>query len=252
MTRRASAAPYGGPAAVRGVLGRGALGAVAAPLLTATAADGLHRWLARAGVGPASPILDVGCGGGALLRAMADAGYRDLTGIDPYAPRPEVGPPVTIRREALDDHEGSTRSSCSTTCWSTCPTRARRCAGVRALLGPGGHALVRVPIVPSAAWNRYEADWAQLDAPRHPHDPSARGLTAIAEATRLALVASAHDSTPFQFWASRWNAREASPLSDAARRVGFVAKRRDWPAARRVNAERRGDQAAFLFRARAD
>ncbi|NYI96496.1 SAM-dependent methyltransferase [Streptomonospora nanhaiensis] len=54
--------------------------------------DLLARW-----VDPAARILDFGCGYGRVLRALADAGYRNTVGTDPSAALVERG-----RRESPD------------------------------------------------------------------------------------------------------------------------------------------------------
>ena len=122
-------------------------------------------------------------------------------------------------------------------------------AAVRRRLAPGGHCLVRVPIVPSEAWDRYGADWVQLDAPRHLTVPSERGLVTAAERRGLRLVDATHDSGGIQFWGSEAYQRGLT-LAEGARRTAWMAKQRARWRARALNARRRGDQASFLFAAR--
>src|SRR5713101_494993 len=47
-----------------------------------------HRWLKTGDVGFDTSILDVGCGGGELLLNLMSEGFKSLTGVDPYLPRP--------------------------------------------------------------------------------------------------------------------------------------------------------------------
>ena len=64
-------------------------------------------WMAETGTGLDSRILDVGSSDGELLVAIAAAGYRNLTGIDPYIAhdRAFFGG-VRVLKRRLEDHAG--------------------------------------------------------------------------------------------------------------------------------------------------
>ena len=229
------------------VTGRG-LSARAAAWIAPPSFGAVHRWLRRAGTRLGDRVLDVGSGRGALLRAMRAAGYRDLTGVDPFLEEDEVVEGLRLLRRSIEDvDDGPYDLVMLHHSLEHVRSPEATLRGVRRVLRDGGHVLVRVPIVPSAAWRRYGAAWVQLDAPRHLTVPSERGLTELASRVSLALEAVEHDSSPVQFWASELYERGIT-LSEGVARLGYLARRRGMARARRLNAARQGDQAAFLFR----
>ena len=234
-----------------GVTGRGLLGRAAAAVAPPPTA-GMHGWLARAGATPDTRILDVGSGGGTLLRALEAAGYAHLTGVDPFLAKDACVGRVTLRRATVEQLASEARGTFDLVmihhALEHVPAPRATLAAMRALLAPGGHCLVRIPLAPSWALERYADRWVPLDAPRHLVIPSERGLVALAAGVGLALVASVHDSAAIQVWGSELYRRDVT-LSDGARQVGWLAKQRGRRFARRANAAQRGDQGAFLFRA---
>lgn len=231
--------------------GRGAFGAVLARLRR-PAVPQMSHWLARVRATPDTRILDVGCGWGALLRALDAVGYRCLTGVDPFLAAPARDGHVELLRstvEALAERVDSPRFDLVMIhhALEHVPSPHDTLAAARRLLAAGGHCLVRVPVVPSLAFEQYGARWVQLDAPRHLVIPSVAGLTALAERVGLERVALAYDSEPIQVWGSELYARDVT-LSAGARRLGWLARQRGRRFAVRANAVGAGDQAAFLFR----
>lgn len=202
-----------------------------------------------------TPVLDVGCGAGAHLRAMARFGFDRLAGVDAFLPAArEAAPGVPIRQGTIETESGryglvmfhhSLEHMAD-------PLGALRAARERLL--PGGRLLVRIPVL-GEAWRRYRAHWVQLDAPRHRFLFGVDGFVRAAAAAGLDTVAVRWDSTAFQFWGSEQyrmglplvapgsHAREpgASPF-DAARIAAWQAE------AERLNAAADGDQACFVLR----
>jgi 2-polyprenyl-3-methyl-5-hydroxy-6-metoxy-1,4-benzoquinol methylase len=234
------------------VTGRGMLGRLVTRLARPSTAT-MASWLSRIDATPATRILDVGCGWGALLRTLDAAGYQRLMGVDPFLAEPGRVGRVELRRstlEALADAPDAPRFDLVMIhhALEHVPEPRATLAAAHRVLDAGGHCLVRVPIVPSRAFARYGADWVQLDAPRHLVIPSERALIALAASVGLTLVDSAHDSEQIQLWGSELYARGIT-LTEGARTLGYLAKQRGRRFARRANAARQGDQAAFLFRA---
>lgn len=216
-------------------------------------------WLA--GLGDAlglhlgTPVLDVGCGAGAHLRAMARFGFRRLAGVDAFLPgEREAAPGVPIRCGTIETESaryGLVMFHHSLEHMAD-PLGALRAARERLL--PGGRLLVRIPVL-GAAWRQYGAHWVQLDAPRHRFLFGADGFMRAAAGIGLETLAVRWDSTAFQFWGSeqyRMGLALAAPGSHAREpvRSPFDATRlAAWQAeAERLNAAADGDQACFVLR----
>ncbi|MGH7481154.1 MAG: class I SAM-dependent methyltransferase [Longimicrobiales bacterium] len=208
------------------------------------------EWVRQAGAGLDSAILDVGCGNGRLLLAMRDAGFTDLTGIDPYlrAPAPRA-PGITLRRQSIRDAEGAFDLIMFHHSLEHVPNPATDLRDAARLLKPRGAIVVRIPIAGSEVWRRYREHWVQLDAPRHLFIPSADGMKRLAERAELTVELTVQDSDAFQFWGSELY-RRGIPLDGAELKAFFTATElagfeRE---ATRLNAQGRGDQGIFYMR----
>ena len=198
-------------------------------------------------------ILDVGCGSGSFLRALGAAGYTDLLGVDPFYSAASDDDSIEVRRAALAALDGVGR-------WDLVMFHhslehvADQAGTLRAaarLLAPDGVLLVRIPVVPSAAWVEYGVDWVQLDAPRHLYLHSEQSLRIAARAAGLTLVDLRHDSTGFQFRGSELYRRDVPLFGAHPNRPSYSsAELRAFDRrAATANALGLGDQVACLFRA---
>ncbi|MCK8458451.1 class I SAM-dependent methyltransferase [Sphingomonas faeni] len=196
-------------------------------------------------------ILDVGCGAGHFLNRLADIGYTNLLGIDPFIPsdmRSTGGVPI-LRRE-VSELDG--RFDLVMFNHSLEHVEAPRdvLASASRLLTPNGQCVVRIPTVSSTAWDEYGVDWVQLDAPRHVSLPSRDGMRIAGKAAGMSLERTVDDSSAFQFWASEQYRRDI-PLSDPQVFTGMFSKTemgRFKQRASELNAQSRGDQSAFVFK----
>jgi SAM-dependent methyltransferase len=201
-----------------------------------------------------SSFLDVGSGGGKLLRQMAAIGFQNLSGIDPFLPsevksgngvriwKCRLGDVPTEKFDVVMFHHSLEHVADPK---STLRIAAR-------LLAPGGTCLIRLPVV-THAWERYGTNWAQLDPPRHMWLPTTKAIRLIAEASRLKVDSMEYDSTDFQFWGSELSARGV-PLGDVNPRnlkkffrKSEIASFREEAA--RLNREGLGDSAVCVLSA---
>ena len=200
-------------------------------------------------------FVDVGSGSGDLLRALQAIGLSHVLGIDPYL-RPGTNTRgITVIRRAIED-----------VAEDAAPPRAdvvmfhhslehvldpsASLAAAAKLLAPAGAILVRIPIV-SYAWERFGINWFSLDAPRHLCIPTERGFKSLAAQLNLRIVGSRYDSTSMQFLASEAYERgltlsEAFPSNSLTTALRVVLSPKN-VAARYLNRQRRGDQAAFVM-----
>jgi SAM-dependent methyltransferase len=201
-------------------------------------------------------ILDVGCGAGDLLRHLADLGYRNAMGVDPFVPGDQVyrGRVLVRQADIFDLHDTYDVISFHHSLEHLPDQRAVLQQAAR-LLKPGGTLIVRIPIVGGNAWEKYHEDWVGLDPPRHLYLHSRKSISLLASQVGLITAEVDDDTDALHYWGSELRRRDIplldprspastkhSPLFTAAERAGFERE------ARLANAAGRGDQITALLR----
>lgn len=219
-------------------------------------ADGRLESLSRIPLRRDARILDVGCGKGHLLQSLRGLGFKALLGIDRFnAEEIDCGNGLHIRKQDVHQTEGTWDVVMFHHSFEHVPDPDETLRSASRLLSFGGYCLIRVPIVPSYAWEHYGTDWVQLDAPRHLFLHSLESIRVLAAGSSLELTDVVYDSTSFQFWGSEQYAR-GIPLADPRSHgrnpgdsVFSEAQIEEFEVrAARLNEEGRGDQAAFYLR----
>ncbi len=222
-----------------------------APPLTRTL-----EWMKAAGVGLESRILDVGCGQGKDLCELANAGFQNVTGLDPFiAGDIEYSNGVRIRKGALGDVAGPFDLVMCHHALEHMDAPLDQMRAMAALLAPAGTLLIRIPLADSLAWERYGTDWVQLDAPRHLFLHTRKSMAHLERKAGLREDAVVYDSSGFGFWGSELYRRgmQLQSPDEALDHAGRPVLSDDELAAfERVaddaNRDARGDQAAFYLR----
>lgn len=209
------------------------------------------EWLLTLGAQLDDAVLDVGCGSGILLKELCNAGFRNLTGIDPFMEKETEASESGFRllKRDLSAMDGVFDIIMSHHSFEHMPNPRAALADVRRLLKPGGKALIRCPVAACRAWKEYGPDWVQLDAPRHLFIPSIDGFSKLAEATGLDVWKVTCDSYEFQFWGSELYRRDIS-LEEGRRQSYFSrqAMREFENRAHALNQTMEGDSACFYIR----
>jgi SAM-dependent methyltransferase len=213
-----------------------------------------QQWMQGFGLDLDSRILEVGCGDGARLLSLRDLGFRHLTGQDAFTLallRGHAG--VQWTGQPLDHLTGPFDWIEAHHAFEHFPRQAWCLEQFHRLLRPGGGLLLRVPLCDSDAAERFGADWAQWDAPRHFYLHTRRSLADLAQRCGFTLRQVHDDGTAFGFWGS-WLYRQDIPLNDP--RVRFdgrpeLCQPELWAQfqqdAQQANLAGRADQAAFVF-----
>ena len=210
------------------------------------------RAMGRARVKRSTPILDVGSGSGATLRALERSGFTNLNGVDPFLHQSETTNHITLTKRDLNDFHGSYGFILLSHSLEHMPDPRSALHEVARLCAPGGHVLISVPVI-NRSWRELGPDWSALDPPRHLFIPSVSGLAAIVHsAPDLRVREHWFDTVALEFYASEL-ARRRIPLFDRAtgvatdpaghfdkaQRVAWERRARDY--------NRRGEAGTALF-----
>lgn len=204
--------------------------------------------MAKANLAKDCRILDVGCGGGKLLLELAELGYKNLTGVDPFIEEDVCHHGyVEIRKAEI--------SRLQETEWDFImfhhsfehiPSQVETLKAVQRRLSLHGVCMLRIPVA-GWAWEHYGTNWVQLDAPRHLFLHTEKSLHHLARQAGLWVVSVEYDSFEFQFWGSELYQRGIRMTASGVPRRFFTSremrefKRRSLE----LNAARQGDQAVF-------
>ena len=208
-------------------------------------------WLRAAGATVGSRILDVGCGGGSLLKHLHAAGFDRLSGIDAFVPH-------VIEEAGLKITRGDAMAACGrydlvmmNHSLEHMPDPAAVVRHLASLLDGGGALLIRVPVAGGVAQQMFGAAWYGIDAPRHLAIPSLTGMQAFASRLGLKVDSILFDSTASQFFVSEGYQNGLSMQTQRANDYTHVsaAQMKSYAQlADEANRQQTGDQAAFILR----
>ncbi len=201
-----------------------------------------------------SRIVDVGCGSGRLVHEMADYGFSDLTGIDPFLSadmEDSTGHPRLLHCSMEDlcgEHEHFDVVMLHHVFEHLHDAKAGLLAA-RQLLSPNGRILIRVPVANSFAFRKYGRYWVQIDAPRHIFVPTVDGIYNLAKNAGLIIERCFYDSNGFQFLGSEAYLRGIR-LCDAEGLFSEPERKSFHQLALSLNSIHDGDSACFWLRAK--
>jgi SAM-dependent methyltransferase len=174
---------------------------------------------------------------------MRDIGFTNFTGADPYIDSDIVHPNgAQVLKRQIDEIDEQFDFVLLNHSFEHVWDQGAFIESVRRVVRTSGKCVIRVPTTDSWAWDHYQADWVQLDPPRHFYLHSRRSIRLILEKHGFAVSRIVDDSTEFQQLGSEM-VRAGKPLADGevfSRQTVAAARR----TARRLNAEGRGDQIA--------
>lgn len=170
-----------------------------------------------AGLKRSFKILDVGSGTGIIPYVFRNAGFVNITGIDPYLECDiEYNNGLVIAKKSLFEISDEAR-------WDVVMFNhsfehladpLEHLNKVRSILTPKGICIIRIPTVSSFAWREYRTNWVQLDAPRHVFLYSKQSLKHLAHNGGFAVEKISYESTPFQFIGSEQYRKNISMHGD--------------------------------------
>ncbi|CAI9406734.1 Ubiquinone biosynthesis O-methyltransferase, mitochondrial [Pleomorphomonas sp. T1.2MG-36] len=205
--------------------------------------------IAKTGISIESKILDVGCGNGKLLNHLRTIGFKNLIGVDPFAPcdfKTNAG--VEIKRSYVSQLNETYDLIMYHHSFEHVPDPFIELKSVAERLNSGGACLIRIPTPSSEAWEKYGTKWVQLDAPRHFTLISRKGIELLAGRCGLSLRSLVDDGAGWVFSASELYLRGV-PLVKQRVEMFFTVEQLSIfdSQARKANDIGRGDQIAVIF-----
>ena len=115
--------------------------------------------------------------------------------------------------------------------------------------------LIRIPLVSSYAWDKYQENWVDLDAPRHFYLHSEKSFKLLAKDTGYEVEKLVYDSTAFQFCGSEQYLKNISLMdpksygNDPENSIFTPDEIQEYAQkAMELNLRNKGDQACFFLR----
>lgn len=192
-------------------------------------------------------IVDVGCGAGLLLFLMKDAGFKNLTGVDPYLPADIHKDGVSIYSKDVFELEGEYDYIMLHHSFEHMPYPHKVIARLYSLLAKDGTLLIRVPVVDSYAWRKYGIDWFQVDAPRHFFLHTVKSINMLAVQHGFLVDRVFYDSLLYQLTISEKYIRDITFFEDVNLFTPEEEKRLK-EKANQLNASLDGDRACFYLK----
>lgn len=201
-------------------------------------------------------ILDVGCGKGQLICDLFNQGFKQVEGVDKFLPQEiDYGYGVKVMKKELTELQSHTYDLIMMHhVLEHMDQQKQALTDCRGLLKEEGCLLIRIPVL-GEAWERYQGNWVQLDAPRHFFLHTLKSMSILAEDAGFEIRQTTYDSTGFQFYASELYEKKI-PLFSAANDYNLHPIEKEFTPgelkafeqeAEKLNAVQRGDSAVFYL-----
>ena len=201
-------------------------------------------------------ILDIGCGRGKLICDLFNKGFENIEGVDKFIPKEiNYGFGVRVMKKELSDLSKNAYDLVMMNhVLEHIDQQQQALIDSYKLLKEQGCLLIRIPVL-GEAWDTYQHNWVQLDAPRHFFLHTLKSIKILASQTGYEIRKITFDSTSFQFLGSELYQRDIPlfleqynykpyPFEKLFTTNEIQAFDRK---AEKLNNEKRGDSAAFFL-----
>jgi SAM-dependent methyltransferase len=149
-------------------------------------------------------ILDVGCASGLLLLLMKDDGYENVSGCEPYIKETIHYPNgVVIENRTIDGETKVFDIVMAHHVLEHVQDQSEFVAKIWERLEPTGKVIIRIPTSSSWAFEKFGANWYQMDAPRHMYVHSRKSIVLLLGSAGFTNIRIKDDSTIWQILSSR-------------------------------------------------
>jgi 2-polyprenyl-3-methyl-5-hydroxy-6-metoxy-1,4-benzoquinol methylase len=164
---------------------------------------GVRKSIRDMGLSRSARILDVGCGNGNLIASLAEVGFRNVLGADPFIPHDIVhSNGARVLKCEANVVEGQFDVVMMHHSLEHIWDQHGTIAEVARLVKTGGRCLIRIPTIDCWAWEEYGRDWIALDPPRHFYIHSRASITRLLESAGFRLDRVVDDASLLQILGS--------------------------------------------------
>ena len=198
-------------------------------------------------------ILDYGCGSGYFVDELQQLGFRSAKGYDPFLPLPKTNSTGVYLSNNLDVFAIKKWDIITLNhVFEHLIDPVQVLQDLKNLLTENGLLVLRFPVIDSHAFDKYQENWVQFDAPRHINLFTRKSIRlAVDKATGFEIVKLYDDSFHFQFTGSELymknnslspanNNRRKRLLSLSTYQYHFLAKK--------LNRKNQGDQIVIILK----
>ena len=198
-----------------------------------------------------SNVLDVGCGAGYLLNYLAHSGFTKLDGIEPFIHKNINLGAVSVFKSEIFEITKKYKLIMFHHSFEHMSNPQDVFNKLYEILDDNGLVLIRIPIVDSYAFRKYNVSWYGLDAPRHFFLYSVKSLSLLCEQHGFYIEDIVYDSNWQQFYFSESYQLNISLNENFTmfnnKNISFFEKE-----AAKLNKLKDGDQACFYIRKKSD
>jgi 2-polyprenyl-3-methyl-5-hydroxy-6-metoxy-1,4-benzoquinol methylase len=143
-------------------------------------------------------ILDLGCGGGDLLKQLENVGFTNLTGADPFlAEDIDYSENIKIYKKSVYELSETYDVIMLHHSFEHMDNHAEVIQKLYQLLRKDGKLFIRIPIYSKPLFERYGVDLVNLDAPRHLFVHSIKSITYLLENHGFKIANTTFDANVF-------------------------------------------------------